>query len=210
MWCYPPGARAPRAAPPPQRQPASSDADIRHAPPRPAGRRRAANAHEFVMTQRAALEGDVASGALHAWVDLIFGATQRGPAAVAAQNVFYYLTYEARPVRPTATTPPALAPDVRRRFRRRQGAVDVDAISDPVALQAVQDQISFFGQTPSQLFTQPHPPRLPMRARPMPPRPSNTHRPPLSPSRRPMPDNRRCRSGPISSGPCAARTTERC
>jgi len=27
------------------------------------------------------------------WVDLIFGAKQQGAAAVAADNVFYYLTY---------------------------------------------------------------------------------------------------------------------
>ena len=34
------------------------------------------------------------SAHLHEWIDLVFGSKQRGPAAVEALNVFYYLTYE--------------------------------------------------------------------------------------------------------------------
>lgn len=50
-----------------------------------------------------------------------------------ASNVFYYLTYE--------------------------GSVDMDAIIDPVMREAIEDQIRNFGQTPSQLLMEPHPPR---------------------------------------------------
>ena len=49
---------------------------------------------EFVRLQREALESDHVSEHLHEWIDLIFGFKQRGKAAEAAANVFYYLTYE--------------------------------------------------------------------------------------------------------------------
>ena len=50
---------------------------------------------EFVRLQREALESDHVSEHLHEWIDLIFGAKQRGKAAEVAANVFYYLTYES-------------------------------------------------------------------------------------------------------------------
>ena len=93
----------------------------------------AANAHHFVTLHRAALESEHVSANLHLWIDLVFGAKQRGAPAVSAQNVFYYLTYE--------------------------GGVDVEAIRDPLTLRATQDQIAHYGQTPSQLLSTPHPPR---------------------------------------------------
>ncbi len=91
------------------------------------------SAEEFVRRHRQALESDYVSAHLHEWIDLIFGYKQRGPASVAALNVFHHLTYE--------------------------GAVDVDAITDPVEKMSTIAQILNFGQTPTQLLLKPHPPR---------------------------------------------------
>jgi hypothetical protein len=41
-----------------------------------------------------------------------------------------------------------------------EGAVDLDAISNPVEREAVEGMINNFGQTPSQLLKEPHPQRL--------------------------------------------------
>lgn len=41
-----------------------------------------------------------------------------------------------------------------------EGAVDLDAIANPVEREAVEGMINYFGQTPSQLLKEPHPPRL--------------------------------------------------
>ena len=94
---------------------------------------------EFIALHRAALESDLVSAHLHEWVDLVFGAKQRGAAAEQAVNVFYHLTYE--------------------------GAVDLDAIADPRQRASTEAQISNFGNTPSQLLTKPHPPRPPPEQR---------------------------------------------
>lgn len=88
---------------------------------------------EFVRISRLALESEFVSCQLHQWIDLIFGYKQQGPEAVRALNVFYYLTYE--------------------------GAVNLSSITDPVLREAVEAQIRSFGQTPSQLLIEPHPPR---------------------------------------------------
>ena len=82
---------------------------------------------------RHALESEYVSAHLHQWVDLIFGFKQRGEAAVEANNIFYYLTYE--------------------------GTVNLDEIDDPTLRNAMQLQIEHFGQCPTQLLTSPHPPR---------------------------------------------------
>ena len=50
-----------------------------------------------------------------------------------ATNVFYYLTYE--------------------------GSVDLESIGDAMMREAIENQIHHFGQTPSQLLMEPHPPR---------------------------------------------------
>jgi factor associated with neutral sphingomyelinase activation len=51
------------------------------------------DASDFVGRMREALECEAVSGALHAWIDLVFGAKQRGESALGADNLFYYLTY---------------------------------------------------------------------------------------------------------------------
>ncbi|XP_030866045.3 lipopolysaccharide-responsive and beige-like anchor protein isoform X1 [Gorilla gorilla gorilla] len=93
----------------------------------------AKTSEEFVHINRLALESEFVSCQLHQWIDLIFGYKQQGPEAVRALNVFYYLTYE--------------------------GAVNLNSITDPVLREAVEAQIRSFGQTPSQLLIEPHPPR---------------------------------------------------
>ncbi|XP_024012912.1 BEACH domain-containing protein C1 [Eutrema salsugineum] len=92
---------------------------------------------DFVHKQRMALESEHVSAHLHEWIDLIFGYKQRGEEAILANNVFFYTTYE--------------------------GTVDIDKITDPVRQRATQDQIAYFGQTPSQLLTVPHIKRLPLK-----------------------------------------------
>ncbi|RXH84687.1 hypothetical protein DVH24_032971 [Malus domestica] len=66
----------------------------------------------------------------------IYRYKQRGKEDIMANNFFFYITYE--------------------------GTVDIDKISDPVQQRATQDQIAYFGQTPSQLLTFPHLKRLPL------------------------------------------------
>ncbi|XP_053728334.1 neurobeachin isoform X1 [Synchiropus splendidus] len=88
---------------------------------------------DFVRINRMALESEFVSCQLHQWIDLIFGYKQRGPEAVRALNVFHHLTYE--------------------------GSVNLDAITDPSLREATEAQIQSFGQTPSQLLIEPHPPR---------------------------------------------------
>jgi hypothetical protein len=90
--------------------------------------------HEFIRLHRLALESEYVSSNLHHWIDLIFGYKQRGPAALAAHNVFHYLSYE--------------------------GSVDIEKVHDELERKAIEGHIQNFGQTPSQLLSkEPHPPR---------------------------------------------------
>lgn len=88
---------------------------------------------EFIRLHRAALESRYVSEHLHEWIDLIFGYKQHGIAARDAMNVFIHLTYP--------------------------GAVDVDAITDPIQRLSTIAQIDNFGQTPLKLFSKAHPRR---------------------------------------------------
>ncbi|XP_023703751.1 neurobeachin-like protein 1 isoform X2 [Cryptotermes secundus] len=94
----------------------------------------ASSPEDFIYKHRKALECEYVSQHLHEWINLIFGYKQKGPKAVEALNVFYYCSYE--------------------------GAVDLDAISNPVEREALEGMINNFGQTPSQLLKEPHPQRL--------------------------------------------------
>ncbi|CAK0875642.1 unnamed protein product [Prorocentrum cordatum] len=92
----------------------------------------ARDAYHFVHEHHAALESAPVSRTLHGWIDLIWGCKQTGPAARDALNVFYPLTYE--------------------------DGVDWDQV-EPVTRHSKEQQVLHFGQTPRQLFQQPHPPR---------------------------------------------------
>lgn len=99
--------------------------------------------HEFVRLHRLALESEYVSNNLNHWIDLIFGYKQRGPAALAANNVFHYLCYE--------------------------GSVDIDKVEDELERSAIEGHIQNFGQTPSQLIPkEPHPSRSGLRNEAMP------------------------------------------
>ncbi|KAF3703343.1 Protein FAN Factor associated with neutral sphingomyelinase activation [Channa argus] len=94
----------------------------------------ASDPRDFLQRHKAALESQYVSEHLHEWIDLVFGYKQRGSEAVAAHNVFHPLTYE--------------------------GGIDCDSIEDPDERIAMLMQILEFGQTPTQLFTSPHPQRI--------------------------------------------------
>ncbi|KAK3549820.1 hypothetical protein QTP86_014555 [Hemibagrus guttatus] len=88
---------------------------------------------DFVRINRMALESEFVSCQLHQWIDLIFGYKQRGPEAVRALNMFHYMSYE--------------------------GSVNLDTVTDLQLRESMESQIQTFGQVPSQLLIEPHPPR---------------------------------------------------
>lgn len=91
------------------------------------------NPYLFVALLREALESEIVSRSLHNWIDLIWGYKQTGPEAEKNLNVFFYMTYEDK--------------------------VDLNMLEDPATKISYESQIVHFGQTPTQLFTKPHPPR---------------------------------------------------
>ena len=90
------------------------------------------NPQSFVWYMRNALES---ANNINEWIDLIFGYKQRGQAAIDAINCFQPLSYDDAFIK---------------------NKVDVD---DKISKKAAVDMINNFGQCPTQLFLNPHPPR---------------------------------------------------
>jgi hypothetical protein len=88
------------------------------------------NAYRFIFGLRKLLESETVSSSLGKWIDLIFGTVQLGEKARKANNVFYHLTYE--------------------------GCMNEVETTDPDSLEATENQIYHFGQTPFQLFSGKH------------------------------------------------------
>ena len=91
------------------------------------------SARNFIRLHMEALESEYVSHHIHEWIDLIFGYRQTGEEAILARNQFHPYTYE--------------------------GFVDISKITDPIERDATVTQINSYGQTPTQLFKQPHPRR---------------------------------------------------
>lgn len=85
----------------------------------------------FTEVNRKALESRYVSEHLHNWIDLIFGAKQRGKEAIESVNVFNSLSYP--------------------------GTINLDNVNDENERMAITGIIHNFGQTPLQIFRDFHP-----------------------------------------------------
>ncbi|XP_071961754.1 lysosomal-trafficking regulator-like isoform X2 [Antedon mediterranea] len=87
----------------------------------------------FVLIHRQALESSYVSQFINSWIDLVFGYKQKGDSAKEAINVFHPATYFG---------------------------IDTTKMEDPLKRRALETMIKTYGQTPKQLFRQPHPQRF--------------------------------------------------
>jgi hypothetical protein len=88
------------------------------------------NPYYFVYLQSKILESQISTFSLKNWIDLIFGSKQTGEEAEKSFNLFYHLTYEDQ--------------------------LNLDEVAEK-DLQGIETQVVHFGQTPSKLFSKPHP-----------------------------------------------------
>jgi hypothetical protein len=90
--------------------------------------------HKFIQLHRQALEGRHVSEHLQEWIDLIFGFSNSGAAAVKANNTFPLYSY--------------------------QSSITKEVLRNPDMLKVIQTQASSLGIVPRQIFTSPHPKRI--------------------------------------------------
>ena len=102
---------------------------------------------DFIIKMRQALDD---SNSIHHWIDLIFGDKQKGEKALYANNLFNPMSYEEN--------------------------VKLDECTNEYERAALETQIQGFGQTPIQLFTEPHPKRLCRKLLIYQPTPGKTYR----------------------------------
>lgn len=97
---------------------------------------------EFVRINRDALESEYVSMNVHKWIDMVFGFKQRGAEAEACYNVFSHVTYF--------------------------GALDMESLyhTSKGDWQQANDMLENFGQTPLQMFANPHHQRRPLQLAP--------------------------------------------
>lgn len=110
------------------------------------------DARLFTLIHAQALESDYVTQHLPSWIDLVFGYKQTGRSAIEAFNVFH----------PAVSLPPPNPPPISSLTHvwlllQTYFGVDVDSIEDPVRRSAIKTMIKTYGQTPKQLFRNPHP-----------------------------------------------------
>jgi hypothetical protein len=88
------------------------------------------NPYKMVYVMRRHLESKEVTMNLPSWIDLVFGYKQQGEEAIKNYNLFYHMTYD--------------------------GAIDMDTLPERDR-DAIETQVLHFGQSPTKLFSKPHP-----------------------------------------------------